>query len=94
MREFRLVPLHELVGPEHAARTTMDDTKLDSLVSSIRELGIIEPLLVMTSDNGKLEVVAGDRRLRAARVLGLGEAPCIIVKDGPPRRKVPRRLAG
>ncbi len=81
MREFRLVPLNELVEPEHAARTTMDDGKLDSLVASIRELGIIEPLLVMPEELGAFEVVAGHRRLKAARILGLGDAPCVIVAD-------------
>ena len=81
MREFRLVAVAELVEPEHAARTTMDDSKMDSLVESIREMGILEPLLVLPKDNGSFEVVAGHRRLKAARIAGLGEAPCIIVAD-------------
>jgi len=81
MSEFRIVALAELVEPEHVARTTMDDAKLDSLADSIRALGILEPLLVMPGTNGKLEVVAGHRRLKAARIAGLGEAPCIVVDD-------------
>ena len=81
MGEFRIVPVAELVEPEHAARTTMDDAKMNSLVVSIREMGILEPLLVMPTENAKLEVVAGHRRLKAARIAGLAEAPCIIVED-------------
>ncbi len=81
MREFRLVALAELAEPEHVARTTMNEAQLDSLVDSIRELGIIEPLLVLASGNGRHEVVAGHRRLKAARIVGLAEIPCIIVDD-------------
>ena len=81
MSEFRLIALAELVEPEHAARTTMDDAKLNSLVVSIREVGILEPLLVMPTGNGAFEVVAGHRRLKAARIAGRGEAPCIIIDD-------------
>ena len=81
MREFRFVALSELAEPETPARTTMDDAKLDSLVVSIRELGIIEPLLVLPVVDGRREVVAGHRRLKAARILGLAEVPCIVVDD-------------
>lgn len=81
MSEFRLLALTELREPEHAARTTMDDAKLNSLVVSIREVGILEPLLVMPDSDGGFEVVAGHRRLKAARIAGLGEVPCIIIDD-------------
>ena len=81
MRKFRLVPIAELVEPVHTARTTMDDAKLDSLVDSIRDIGIFTPLLVLPKKNGSFEVVAGHRRLKAARIIGMGKAPCIIVDD-------------
>lgn len=81
MREYRLVSIAELAEPEHAARTTMDDAKLHSLIGSIRELGIIEPLLVLPLVDGRREVVAGHRRLKAARIIGLAEVPCIVVDD-------------
>jgi ParB/RepB/Spo0J family partition protein len=79
--EFRLLALTALREPEHVARTTMDDAKLNSLVVSIREVGILEPLLVLPHADGGFEVVAGHRRLKAARIAGLGEAPCIVVDD-------------
>lgn len=81
MGEFRQIPLTELVEPEHAARTTMDDAKLNSLVVSIREVGILEPLLVMPHEDGGFEIVAGHRRLKAARIAGFPGAPCIVVDD-------------
>ena len=81
MGEFRILALTELGEPEHAARTTMDDAKLNSLVVSIREIGILEPLLVLPAVDGVHEVVAGHRRLKAARIAGRGDAPCIIVDD-------------
>lgn len=81
MREFRILPLVELVEPEHAARTTMDDELMNSLAQSIRDMGVLEPLLVSPTDNGAFEVVAGHRRLKAARIAGLGEVPCILVDN-------------
>ena len=70
MSEFRFLSVAELVEPERPARTTMSDEKLNSLVVSIREVGILEPLLVMPAQNGTFEVAAGHRRLKAARLAG------------------------
>jgi len=59
----------------------MDDGKLDSLANSIKDIGIKEPLLVTPAGDDSFEVVAGHRRLLAARIAGLVEAPCIIETD-------------
>ncbi len=81
MGRFRLLPTSVLLEPEHAARTTMDDERMNSLVVSIRELGVLEPLLVRPAQDGLYEVVAGHRRLRAARIAGLAELPCIDLES-------------
>lgn len=81
MSEFRLISVAELVEPERPARTTMSDEKMNSLVVSIREVGILEPLLVLPSANGTFEVAAGHRRLKAARLAGLGTVPVIVLDD-------------
>ncbi len=60
-------------------RTNYNDARLEELRISIKEKGILQPILVRNK-NGQYEVVAGERRLRAARDLGLEEVP-VIVKE-------------
>lgn len=77
MSKFRILPTAALLEPVHAARTTMSDELMDSLVVSIRAVGVLEPLLVRPAGDGAFEVVAGHRRLKAARIAGLAKLPCI-----------------
>ena len=58
-------------------RTNYNDDKLNDLKASIKEKGVLQPILVREKD-GQHEVVAGERRLRAVRALGLEEIPAII----------------
>ena len=60
-------------------RTNYDNEKLNDLKASIKEKGVLQPILVREK-NGQYEVVAGERRLRAARALDLDEVP-VIIKD-------------
>ena len=60
-------------------RTNYDDSNLEELKASIKEKGVLQPILVR-SKNGQYEVVAGERRLRAVRALGIKEVP-VIVKE-------------
>ena len=58
-------------------RRSFDDTKIDKLASSIRDKGIIQPLLVRRNGDG-YELIAGERRLRAAQKAGLREVPVVV----------------
>ncbi len=58
-------------------RSNFDKEKLDELVNSIREHGIIQPLILTKTEDG-YELVAGERRLKAAKILGMFRAPAII----------------
>lgn len=58
-------------------RTNYDDDKLNDLKASIKEKGVLQPILVREKD-GQYEVVAGERRLKAVRALGLEEIPAIV----------------
>jgi hypothetical protein len=68
---IRLLPVR-LVELNAARRTRLGETAaLQPLVSSIRELGVLEPILVRPLDGGRYELIAGERRLMAARVAGV-----------------------
>jgi ParB family transcriptional regulator, chromosome partitioning protein len=58
-------------------RQNYDESKLEDLKASIKEKGVLQPILVRKHENG-YEVVAGERRLRAAKAIGLEEIPVII----------------
>jgi ParB family transcriptional regulator, chromosome partitioning protein len=71
------VPLAEIVPGPLQPRKAFNADQLQELVDSIREHGIIQPLIVRRV-NGKCELIAGERRWRAANQLGLSEAPVIV----------------
>lgn len=62
----------------HNPRKTFDPSQLEELKASIREHGIIEPLMVRPKGNSRYELVVGERRLRAARELGLEHVPVVV----------------
>jgi len=66
--------------PPQQPRRYFDLDKLEQLVLSIKEHGILEPLLVRPRSGGEYELVAGERRYRAAQKLGLAEVPVVIRK--------------
>ena len=59
-------------------RTKMDETALDELAASIREQGVMQPILVRPVDGGRFEIVAGERRWRAAQRAGLRDVPALV----------------
>jgi ParB family chromosome partitioning protein len=64
-------------------RTQFDDVALDELAASIREHGIIQPLIVSQRGEGAYELIAGERRWRAARRAGLQRVPVIVRETTP-----------
>jgi len=70
---------HEIKRNSLQPRVNYDDDKLEELTASIKEKGVLQPILVR-ENNGHYEVVAGERRLRAAQALNLEEVPAIIKK--------------
>ena len=59
-------------------RTNFDEENLKSLIESIREQGVIQPILVRKSNKNKYELIAGERRLRAIKTLGHEKIPAIV----------------
>ncbi len=79
--------LSMIVPSRFQTRDMFDDSALDDLAASIREVGVLQPILVRPSQNGTFELVAGERRWRAARRAGLESIPAII-RDTPDRSSV------
>ena len=59
-------------------RSTFNDDSLKSLISSIKEQGVIQPILIRKTNKNSYELIAGERRLRAVKVLGYEKIPAII----------------
>lgn len=74
------VLIEKIQLPNQQPRRFFDAEKLAQLVASVKEHGILEPVLVRPLEAGGYELVAGERRLRAAREVGLAEVP-IVVRD-------------
>ncbi len=77
--QIQLIP-HENIFPNpHQPRVRFDYIELENLATSIRANGILQPINVRPLDNGNFELISGERRLRAARVIGLTKIPCIVM---------------
>lgn len=74
------VKIENLCASAFQPRLDFDEEALEALAQSIREKGILQPLLVREKINGKYEIIAGERRFRAASMVGLTEVPVIIKK--------------
>lgn len=61
-------------------RTTFDQEALDELAGSIRELGIIQPITVRMTDDGRYQIISGERRTRASKLAGLSQIPAYVRK--------------
>ena len=72
------VPIEKLIANPNQPRRTFVQNDLDDLTSSIREKGIIQPLIVRPVDGNKYEIVAGERRWRAAQQANLHEVPVLV----------------
>jgi len=68
----------QITTSPYQPRTNFEEEGLKSLVESIREQGVIQPILVRKSGGNKYELIAGERRLRAVKILGYNKIPAII----------------
>lgn len=72
------LPVTQIVPNRAQPRTRFEEDALLELADSIRRYGILQPLTVRRRNGGGFELVAGERRLRAARMAGLREVPCLV----------------
>ncbi len=76
--QVKMIPVKQIVPNPYQPRTHFDSIKLDELTSSIREFGILQPILLRRTGMDRYELVAGERRYRAACAAGLDSAPALI----------------
>lgn len=72
------IDVNGIIANPYQPRTIFDKDALNELSQSIRENGIIQPLVVRPSRSGKYEIVAGERRFKAACLAGMQKVPCIV----------------
>ncbi|MFZ4380182.1 MAG: ParB/RepB/Spo0J family partition protein [Polynucleobacter sp.] len=76
--EINRLPLSALQAGKYQPRQKMEAGALQELAESIREQGVMQPLLVRLVSAGKYEIIAGERRFRAASIAGLTEVPVLV----------------
>ena len=77
--DFEYLPIQRIEPRQEQPRTLFEQEKIDELTESVREHGVLSPLMVRTTDSGYFQIIAGERRWRAARAAGLVEVPARIV---------------
>lgn len=76
--EIRKIAIDLIVPNRYQPRTVFDDDKIEELARTIHTHGIIQPIVVREYENGRFEIIAGERRWRAMKKLGWEEAPTIV----------------
>ena len=78
--EITSLPVEKIVLNPAQPRQDMDESALDSLADSIRAHGVLQPLIVREAENDNFQIVAGERRWRAAKAAGLNEVPVRVIE--------------
>ena len=74
------LPISQVESCSAQPRKLFDETALAELAESIREHGVIQPLTVRKLSSGYYQIIAGERRWRAARMVGLSEVPAVVIE--------------
>ena len=77
---YKLLPIHKVEPNRNQPRQDFDEEELQALAESLATHGILQPLAVRELDSGYYQIIAGERRWRAARMAGLTEVPVVIVE--------------
>lgn len=77
-KAYRTLRLTEIAPNKYQPRTDFDDEAISTLADSIKQHGVLQPLIVRPLETGGYQIIAGERRWRAARIAGLDEVPVVI----------------
>ncbi len=78
---FFLCDIDKIDANPNQPRSYFDEDKLNQLAESIRERGVIQPLLVTRGKRNRYSLIAGERRLRAAKIAGEDEVPVVVMEE-------------
>lgn len=76
--QYKDLPIQSLKPGQHQPRRTMLNETLEELAQSIQQQGILQPIIVRAISDIQFEIIAGERRWRAAQKIGISKIPCII----------------
>ncbi len=76
--QLQEVPVDAIAANPSQPRLAFDQAALDELASSIRQHGVLQPLVVTRLNSSSYQLIAGERRLRAAKLAGLQAVPVVI----------------
>ena len=77
---YKLLPIHKVEPNRNQPRQDFDEEELQTLAESLATHGILQPLTVRELDSGYYQIIAGERRWRAARIAGLTEVPVVVIE--------------
>ncbi len=77
---YRLLPIYKVEPNPTQPRQDFDEEELQSLAESIAVHGVVQPLTVRELESGYYQIIAGERRWRAARLAGIAEIPVVIIE--------------
>lgn len=77
---YQKLPVYKVEPNPNQPRQDFDEEELQALADSVAEHGIVQPLTVRQLDSGYYQIIAGERRWRAARIAGLTEVPAVIIE--------------
>ena len=77
---YQLLPIYKVEPNPNQPRHDFDEEELQNLSDSIAEHGVVQPLTVRQLESGYYQIIAGERRWRAARMAGLNEIPAVIIE--------------
>lgn len=83
----RRISVADIVPNPHQPRLRFDEEKLRELSESVREHGVLQPIIVSPLPGGKYELIAGERRFQATKLAGIADIPA-IVRDADERQKL------
>jgi ParB family chromosome partitioning protein len=76
--DVRDLPVHAIDPNPHQPRELFEHGGMEDLVASIKEHGVMQPIVVTPKTDGRFELIAGERRLRATKIAGLEKIPAIV----------------
>ncbi|MCX7835316.1 MAG: ParB/RepB/Spo0J family partition protein [bacterium] len=79
--EYQVIPISKIEANPNQPRKDFDESSLAELAASIKQNGILQPILVIEINPQMYQIVAGERRWRAAQMAGFSQVPCRILKD-------------